>query len=465
MRLFAQRFGTLAPDLTLYVVADEEARVAKMREVLGDTPDLQCGLAEGTTIFVQLFCARHALAHEYFHVLQDIWAPRSSLPNSDTGWQWGPWWLFEGTADYAAMEYGKRLNAVTGDPEAYIDGIETRRWQVSYTDAPLNRLEGDVPTFATISYHIAAFAADWLVREAGSDAIGDYFRLLHESSDWRSAFRGAFAMTVDEAYERFEAYRAEAVPLRRSVAGSVTLPNGEPVRHWRIEISPYADPSPLDGFFRDFPADWSAAEADGSLNLRLPDGSYRLLLNARCRDRGQFLGWYGPDGTRAQTREQVQPIVVRGADTPTIDIRLPATPAEIDEICDFGPRHAVTGTVVGPDREPLRQVRVTAVDTRAGDWAYGGDTVLSADDGSFVLLLPDGVYLYRARPLTEAIAASGHGTTVGWLSLPPDYYAQAPEFLTVDGEPVSGIRVQILNRDVVTEHSRHDGSATGSPSE
>ena len=63
MAFFAERFDTIAGDFTLYVVNDEEARVAKMEEVLGDTPPLQCGLAEGSVAFVQLWCA-NAIAHE-----------------------------------------------------------------------------------------------------------------------------------------------------------------------------------------------------------------------------------------------------------------------------------------------------------------------------------------------------------------------------------------------------------------
>lgn len=67
-------------------------------------------------------------------------------------------------------------------------------------------------------------------------AIVDYVRLLAESPDWRVAFRRAFEMSVEEAYAAFEAYRAEVVPVRRRVTGSVSLADGGSVKGWPIGI-------------------------------------------------------------------------------------------------------------------------------------------------------------------------------------------------------------------------------------
>ena len=146
MAFFAERFDTIAGDFTLYVVANEEERIAKMEEVLGDTPPLQCGLAQGNVAFVQLWCA-NAIAHEYFHVLQEVWAPKAQVPASDTGWEWGAWWLFEGSAEYAEMRYFEMVNAT--DPDYYTRGLNTRERFMSFDPTPLRDLETYIPRFAT----------------------------------------------------------------------------------------------------------------------------------------------------------------------------------------------------------------------------------------------------------------------------------------------------------------------------
>ncbi len=186
MAFFRERFDTVAPVLTLYIVADEEARVAKMEEVLGHAPALQCGLADGETVFIQEWCAQDAIAHEYFHVLQTIWAPDALLPASDTGWERGAWWLIEGSAEYAAMEHGELLNSITGG--TYRTGIEFRRWAVSYETIPLSDLENYKAWIATGPYDMAALAVDWLAGETSDAAVTDYFRSLPESPDWGTAF-------------------------------------------------------------------------------------------------------------------------------------------------------------------------------------------------------------------------------------------------------------------------------------
>ena len=234
------------------------------------------------------------------------------------------------------------------------------------------------------------------------------------------------------------------------------------MRHWWINIYPYPDPSPLDAFYRGHAADWSAPEFDGTFQLQLPDGSFRIQLAARCRGRSQSLGWYGADGEHASTREEVRPLVVDGSDIDEIDFRLPAAPSEIDEICDFGPRREVRGTVVGPDGAPLGRVsRILATDERSAGWVYGGDTVLAGIDGSFVLSLPDGVYNYRALLLAEPI----NRETVEWLSLSLDSSMLEPMFFAVDGEEVSGLRIKILDRQSASDHVRLDrlGKTAGSP--
>ena len=55
-------------------------------------------------------------------------------------------------------------------------------------------------------------AVEWLVDQAGSDAIAYYHRLLSSSSDSSWAFETAFGMSFGGFHESFEAYRAEHFP-------------------------------------------------------------------------------------------------------------------------------------------------------------------------------------------------------------------------------------------------------------
>ena len=457
MASFAERFGTLAHDFILYIVAEEEARIAKMQEVLGDAPQLQCGLAEGNVAFVQLACVREqTIAHEYFHVLQTIWAPAALLPASDTGWDRGAWWLVEGSAEYAAMTYVTSIPGWDPEDDPHSADIHGRLWFLSYsTVLSLRELEAyDVyaggPWFSRSPYDLATLAMNGLALSAGEQAIVDYFRFLPESADWRVAFQRAFEMSVEEAYETFDEYRAEVVPVRRLVAGRVSLADGGSVKHWPISIYAYADPSPLDDFYRGNPAHTGGPDHDGIFFLEIPDGSFRLRLSARCRNRNPFLGWYaGADGL-VRSRSEAQPVVVQGSDIAGIHIRLPVTPSEVSEVCDFGPRLDVRGTVVGPDDEPLDGVRVVAWENRG--WNYGGDIVETASDGSFRLSLPDGVFNFRPQLLAEPADREG----VAWHSLASSFYTLDPTSFAVDGEAILGLEIRILNRRIVDEHIQHE---------
>ena len=441
MAFFWERFGTLASAFTLYIVNDEEARVARMEEVLGETPPLQCGLAEGNVAFVWLRCAEDAIAHEYFQVLQGVWAPAALLPASDTGWERGAWWLIEGSGNYAKLRYLESVHRTDSSYQRRLTNADRRL--LSFDPTPLRDLEAYVPWIPFIPEALATLAVDWLAEQTSDDAVADYFRLLPESADWRAAFRNSFKMTTDDFYQAFESHRAEVIPVRREIRGVVLGPGGGPIERWRIEIVAY----PLGSRFEEDKRD---AFFGGSFGLLLPDGSYEFRLRAKCGHTATSLGWYGSESDLVPSRVQAERVVVGSSNVSGIEIRLTAEPSAVRDSCDFGPVRTVSGTVVGPDDQPLRGVRVDAWDGRSR--TLGRDRVLTGDDGSFVLQLPDGSYSVVPFLFTESATGWPIIPETGWLMLWSREYVLAPTPLIVEGDDVTGVRIEVLKLDLHPSH-------------
>ena len=423
MSFFAARFGGLATDFTLYVVNDEAARSEKMTEVLGVDPGLQCGLAEGSVAFVQEWCAVSAIPHEYFHVLQHMWAPDGAATPSDTGWPRGAWWLTEGSAEYAEMRLGE---AVGADAGLYGGWVRMRERASSREPASLRDLESYVPSSATTPYDVAAVAVDWLVERTGEDALIEYYRVLPESADWRSAFLSVFGMTVDDFYAGFAEHRTAITRPERDVRGVVLKPDGDPVNGWRYTV--WASPRDPGGQPFHY-----AVSFDGSFRLRLEDGSYDLQVTARCGEKYVALGWYAGESGLLD-REYAEPVVVSGPDVAPVEIELQALPPEFDPRCDFGPRRAVRGAVSGPDGEPLCGIDVYAWD-RDHSGAFGRDSDVTQEDGTFVLHLPDGVFR------VSLVAWTNQRLRIpAWAD---EYDVKPDSFVTVDGADIAGIEISV----------------------
>ena len=218
MAFYAERFGTLASAFTLYIVNDEEARVARMEEVLGETPPLQCGLTEGNVAFVRLRCAEDAIAHEYFQVLQGVWAPAALLPASDTGWERGAWWLIEGSGNYAKLRYLESVHRTDSSYQRRLTNADRRL--LSFDPTPLRDLEAYVPWIPFIPEALATLAVDWLAEQTSDDAVADYFRLLPVSPDWRAALPRIHRSKLDGAGCRAGGEFGGCGGARRAVPGA-----------------------------------------------------------------------------------------------------------------------------------------------------------------------------------------------------------------------------------------------------
>ena len=440
---FWERLDARTIGFTLYFVADAETGIEKMTEVLGHAPALQCSIAEGNVVFFHESCAESWIAHEYFHALQTIWAPEELLPASETGWERGAWWLIEGSAYYAQMRYLERMHR--DNPNYHAESVDTRRRLLSFDVVPLRDAETYFTRHSAGSEPlVAALAIDWIAGQTGEAAVINYFRLLPESTDWRTAFRDSFDMTTDEFYEAFEAHAAEVIPVRREIRGVVLGPDGEPVTRWRMDVLAQSVDSGRTEDGRDI-------LFGGVFGLLVPDGSYELWVRARCAHSSPFIGWYGGEAGVLPSRDQAEPVVVAGSDVRGIEIKLRVEPSEMFTICDFGPLRTVGGTVVGPDGRPLRGVRVDAWD-RVRYGALGRDQVLTGADGSFVLQLPDGTFSVVPLLFREREPGWITRTGIGWLALSNYQYAMDPTVITVDGADVSGVRIQILTERIHPTH-------------
>ncbi|MXY78229.1 MAG: hypothetical protein F4Y94_00620 [Chloroflexi bacterium] len=211
---FAERYGIEPPEFTLSVVPDVPLANASLRLIrLGEAIDMQSFLP-------------YALVHEYFHILQFDWAPRS-LNRSEP-----PFWLVEGAARFTEGLYDWLRE---GGAE---DRIRSVWWGQSLSvDVPLSAVEERDPflSFGAPAYALGALASDWLVRRAAAEAAGvafdphapgglgvgpawdahiDYYRLRPSSFSWQTAFQDAFGIGVAEFYEAFAVYRAELAAER-----------------------------------------------------------------------------------------------------------------------------------------------------------------------------------------------------------------------------------------------------------
>ena len=161
---------------------------------------------------------------------------------------------------------------------------------------------------------------------------------------------------------RVPTIRGELCRGQRKISGTVLGPEGEPAGVWMQAFDGWSWTG-TDGLFEfDFPENSGAVGRSSSLFVHAPECAH--------------VGFYGPGGftTRPEDATQVE---AGRVDVSGIVIELPAT---TQELCR---RQAlVTGTVVGPDGEPVERVEVIAQPF----WRRG----LSGADGSFEVRLLEG---------------------------------------------------------------------------
>ena len=122
----------------------------------------------------------------------------------------GPWWLVEGAHQYAVSAYYE----ATGQPNFSQDRdrAEQNIW-ARRSALALAEFEGtDRRIISNVDRGLGFFAVERLTDQAGDLALFEFYRLIPRTSHWREAFNTAFGIEVDDFYEDFADYRAEAFP-------------------------------------------------------------------------------------------------------------------------------------------------------------------------------------------------------------------------------------------------------------
>ena len=145
---------------------------------------------------------RQAVYHEYFHAVQHfLSANRSARVGVDR-----PLWLIEGSARFFE-------NAVTPRELDIFRQSEVKRRESLPLLADLEHLDAPrVPGASGDAYTLGSIASDYLVATYGRDRLQHDLWVAFSATDWRSAFRQVFGVTVDSFYADFEAYRSTLRP-------------------------------------------------------------------------------------------------------------------------------------------------------------------------------------------------------------------------------------------------------------
>lgn len=316
--LFAEHFGAVTSDFTVYVSADLDALNRRLLEISGDEYEYEfCGLARREAIFLATVeeCSgargyEHGLtlAHEYFHVLQ--WEARG--PGGSRLVEPGPrntWlgWIIEGSAVYAEAllndDQGGRSLA------AFRQGVEVL-WSALGQAFPrsFSNVTDPVEEY-TLEYRVGFLATDWLVEGAGPEAVLKFFRLGAHGA----AFETAFGISVDGFYSEFERHRREvALPFFWRSGGTVVGSDGLPVEGMEVFVVVRIEGEP-----------WSAGTTEtgpqGDFELPGPGSGFVLGLFVRCPGDDEspewaFAGEWGRDGFVADADGSYHDDDARGAE-------------------------------------------------------------------------------------------------------------------------------------------------------
>lgn len=191
--VIARRFGVHTTDYTVNVPAGNV---------------FHCSVLHNVVTFQFPGCRAAAVAHEHFHVLQNVLSVEPHEP------YFAPDWMNEGTADYAQYVYDQETGARGRNPRFAVE--------------QLTRTPGEVHNFDRrhfwLTYAIGFIAAEWLADHAGEDSLADFYRLGRSHDRWQDAFRPAFGIEVRDFYKAVEVYRHERAPLYPHLTDGRTEP-------------------------------------------------------------------------------------------------------------------------------------------------------------------------------------------------------------------------------------------------
>ncbi len=316
--IFSERFGATPPETTITFARTREQLADAYRALTGRAlPTWRWCFADRLPsaryiIFIHIGscgfgytvgdAAGFVLAHEYFHVLQLALAPDPK----------GPYWLSEGSAEYAMALFGDRRKVLEYEAFRNLARLRNASWTGTLEDAA-----GDTSFPPGHEHYFLGFlAVELLVELAGEDALLEYFRLLPAHVDWREAFEAAFGRTADEFYAEFEPHRAEAIAGYRTIRGRVIGSDEAP----RDGVTLWA----LDEF--DLKGGYGETAPDGTFSIGLTrDGSYRVeVYVVDATGLCNLAGWYAEGAGFTPSAGEAAYLLVEDGQVTVPDIRLPA---------------------------------------------------------------------------------------------------------------------------------------------
>lgn len=414
-------YGVAAPGITFHIGENASVLRRLIDETAGEPTAISCGsYFLGGVIFILISCENRAIEHEYFHAIQD-----HSIDHND----WGPEWLTEGFAEHASLLYRDSIGQ-----ESYEDAIAYNIKLLGlYRFVRLQHLV-DARLWFSEGWAMATVAADWLARRANGDPFS-YYRMMSRGLPWAKAFQRVFGTNVDDMYQEFQEYVDDSVPVFRYVRGVVVGHDDNPISAWRLDIHTIQ-----------LNKDWEKSNVvygdvvydDGSFELRIPDGTYKLRIWARCREENVFIGLFSDEIGLTQDYDLESPIYV-DADIERISIKIPKPLSAFSRHCIIGDYHALSGMVYHSDGSPFPNIRITALDADN----FVRDVSITGQDGIFSLQVPDHSYYLEIRAECENGDSAGLGfyhPNGGFT--PVRTVGQEPRIL-VDGRDVSEVTIRI----------------------
>ena len=415
---YSERYGVEAPEFAVYIGADTEA----IETVLGELGVRGAAISRefnGTIWNVRgtwalLIAGGHGvrtanarlLAHEYFHILQQVLADGSRVAT--------PRWLTEGSAHYLSWLY-------SGDWQRY------RPREIIYTSncegelRDLERFEIATAVDVPCLYSPGAVASEWLAEHAGPDSHLRYWELLRTSRTWEEAFMSAFEIAPDTFYQAFNEHLGESLSELSvgRIRGVVIGPEGD--AHQGIGLTARSTASV-----------WVAATgAGGSFDLHVPSGTYTIQIHVELDAHPRIAGWYG-EGGFTPDRSTATFIEVADSSVTSIEIRLPDNPADLPTATI--PR--IRGTVRGPDGEPATGISL---------WLRGG----SPDNSKFAGNSSDGTFDIRHQngTFTLLVYTLEHGAWrhIGWYGGESGFTSEPDQATVIEvaGADVTGIEIHL----------------------
>lgn len=345
---YAERFGVVTSEFTLYISTEFEALNEAYREWLDpeyrrrgvELPSwFRCGgQAPSKAIFITVEgCDEDTrahggpIAHEYFHILQH----HLGWVGGARGW---PYWLLEGAAEYASAHYREEQGR---SPLSHRRTVARTEWGALGLCFPGRGLcnkgrniqgpdltgEADL----VLQYQVGFLAVDWLVDQKGEEALIEFFR----QGGGQHEFEGAFGMTPEEFAAAFEEYWREAAsPFEWQIAGKVLDPEGSPAAYVQVHIVAEVEDERIVVI-------GGRANSRGEFRMYGPDERHTLGVFLKCPDGSRaysaFLGEWGRGGFVADADGRFEPDdagaepVAGGRNRAGVVITLPETPDAIVE--------------------------------------------------------------------------------------------------------------------------------------